>query len=111
MNLIDYVNKRGGRVQLQSIPPPDMDFNSPMTAMELTLQLEREVNKALLSLHKIAEQENDPSLCDFIEGTYLTEQVDSIKEIADMVTQLKRLGGDGVGLYLFDKELKEKFSH
>lgn len=31
-------------------------------------------------------------MCDFIEGTFLQDQVKSIKTLADMVTQLNRVG-------------------
>ncbi len=41
-------------------------------------------------------------LADFIEGHYLQEQVQSIKELSDYVTQLKRCGA-GLGEYQFDK--------
>lgn len=56
-----------------------------------------DVNKSLLNLHKVAEENNDPQLCDFIESEYLQEQVEAIKKIADLVTQLNRVGGDGLG--------------
>ena len=47
-------------------------------------------------------------MCDFIESEYLEEQVEAIKQVSDMLTQVKRCGGDGVGLWLFDKSLDEK---
>jgi ferritin heavy chain len=59
------------------------------------------VNKSLLNLHKVGEENNDPQLCDFIESEYLEEQVEAIKKIADLVTQLNRVGGDGLGCKLF----------
>ena len=40
---------------------------------------------------------------DFIEEHFLTEQVESIKEIAGFITNLKRVG-PGLGEYQFDKE-------
>lgn len=45
-------------------------------------------------------------MCDFIETEYLQEQVDAIKEIADHVTNLQRVG-EGLGVYMFDKQLSE----
>lgn len=42
-------------------------------------------------------------MMDFIEGEYLKEQVDGIKQISDHVTNLKRVGS-GLGEYMFDKE-------
>lgn len=46
-------------------------------------------------------------MCDFLESEYLQEQVDAIKEIGDHLTNLRRVG-EGLGVYLFDKELSEK---
>ncbi|CAO3569650.1 unnamed protein product [Mortierella alpina] len=103
--LINYQNRRGGKVILQTLQAPESDWSSARNAIESTLQLEKDVNKSLLNLHKVAEENNDPQLCDFIESTYLEEQVEAIKKIADLVTQLNRVGGDGLGLYLWDQNL------
>ena len=35
------------------------------------------------------------------------EQVESIKEIGDLVTKMKR-SGDGIGLHIIDQELQTK---
>ncbi|KAF9162788.1 fts3-like protein [Actinomortierella ambigua] len=109
--LIDYQNRRGGRVVLQTLQAPENDWSSAKNAIESTLQLEKDVNKSLLNLHKIAEENNDPQLCDFVESEYLNEQVEAIKKIGDLVTQLNRVGGDGLGLYLWDQELLKKSIH
>ncbi|KAM7324846.1 hypothetical protein ACRRTK_017151 [Alexandromys fortis] len=60
---------------------------------------------SLLELHKLATDKNDPHLCDFIETHYLSEQVKSIKELGDHVTNLCKMGTPEAGLaeYLFDK--------
>jgi ferritin heavy chain len=39
-----------------------------------------------------------------LENEFLQEQVDAIKEIADHVTNMKRVG-EGLGIYMFDKQL------
>ena len=67
--------------------------------------MEKDVNKALLEVHKLAEEQNDSQLCDFIASVFLKEQVESLKQLADMLTNLSRVGNDGVGLFLFDKDL------
>jgi ferritin heavy chain len=58
----------------------------------------------LLSVHKIATAHEDANLCDFLETEYLQEQVDSIKEIANHLTNIRRVG-EGLGVYIFDKDL------
>ena len=42
-------------------------------------------------------------MSDWIESHFLTEQVESIKELSDYVTNLTRVG-PGLGEYTFDKE-------
>ncbi|XP_036884873.1 ferritin heavy chain-like [Sturnira hondurensis] len=104
--LMKLQNQRGGWIFLQDIKKPERDdWENGLNAMECALHLEKSVNQSLLDLHKLATEKNDPHLCDFIETHYLDEQVKSIKELGDHVTNLRRLGAPGSGMaeYLFDK--------
>merc|ERR1712046_80460 len=94
---------RGGRLTYADIKAPPSEYDSGLTAMEAALQLERDVNESLLRMHKIASDKDDAQFTDFLEGNYLNEQVEAIKEIADHVTNLRRVG-PGLGEYMFDKE-------
>jgi len=58
-----------------------------------------------LNLHKAADSKSDAQLTDFIEGEFLKEQVEAIKEIGDLITKINR-AGDGLGLHIIDKELQ-----
>uniref|UniRef100_A0A5F9CKE3 Ferritin n=1 Tax=Oryctolagus cuniculus TaxID=9986 RepID=A0A5F9CKE3_RABIT len=104
--LMKLQNQRGGRIFLQDIKKPEYDdWESGLNAMECALHLEKSVNQSLLELHKLATDKNDPHLCDFIETHYLNEQVKSIKELGDHVTNLRKMGApeSGMAEYLFDK--------
>nr|KAF6437634.1 hypothetical protein HJG59_005349 [Molossus molossus] len=104
--LMKLQNQRGGRIFLQDIKKPDRDdWENGLNAMECALHLEKNVNQSLLDLHKLATDKNDPHLCDFLETHYLNEQVKSIKELGDHVTNLRRMGAPEAGMaeYLFDK--------
>ncbi|XP_060103156.1 ferritin heavy chain A-like [Heteronotia binoei] len=101
-----YQNNRGGRIILKDIKKPDQDsWGSSLEALQRALQLEKEVNQALLDLHKLATEKGDPHLCDFLESEYLEEQVKTIKRLGDHITNLKRLQvpQNNLGEYLFDK--------
>nr|BAA21810.1 ferritin subunit [Liolophura japonica] len=74
-------------------------------AMENALTIEHHVNDELLKLHRST---NDPHFEKFLEDNYLDEQVNAIKELSDYITILKRTG-DGLGEYLFDKDLDSKY--
>lgn len=102
--LLKFQNQRGGRIVLQDIKRPEKDeWKSGLEAMQCALELEKNVNQSLLDLHKIAGNNGDAQMCDFIEGHYLTEQVEAIKEIGGHITNLKRVG-PGLGEYMYDKE-------
>eukprot|EP01134_Creolimax_fragrantissima_P004547 CFRG4547T1 len=105
-SFIDYQNKRGGVVTFQAIEAPPA-WNGPLMAMEAALAMELRVNASLLNLHKTAEENNDAQMTDFIDD-FLLEQVNAQKELADLITNLKRVGGDSLGLYLFDQQLHKK---
>ncbi|CAM5093038.1 unnamed protein product [Natator depressus] len=101
-----YQNKRGGRIVLQDVEKPERDkWGNSLEVLQHALQLEKTLNHALLDLHKVATEQNDPHLCDFLESDYLEEQVKAIKQLGDHLTNLKRLGApqNGMGEYLFDK--------
>jgi len=103
---LSFQNKRGGRIFLQDITKPDRDeWGSGLEAMQLALQLEKNVNQALLDLHKIASEKGDPHLCDFLETHYLNEQVEAINKLGGYITNLTKMDAqnDKMAEYLFDK--------
>lgn len=103
--LMKYLNKRGGRVNLANIPKPEKnEWGTGFDALQAALVLERNVNQSLLELHALASTHNDAHLSDYLESEFLAEQVEAIKELSDMLTQLKR-AGPGLGEYQFDKDL------
>ena len=107
--LMEYQNKRGGKVKLQSIIMPLSEFDheekgDALYAMELALSLEKLTNEKLLNLHQVADENNDVQLADFVESEFLGEQVDAIKKISEYVAQLRRVG-KGHGVWHFDQML------
>ncbi|XP_031558953.1 soma ferritin-like isoform X2 [Actinia tenebrosa] len=102
--LMKFQNQRGGRIVLQNVKKPERDeWGTGQDSMQAALDLEKYVNQALLDLHCVAEKHGDSQLCDFIEGNFLTEQVEAIKEISGHIANLKRVG-PGLGEYQFDHE-------
>ncbi|GMI88860.1 ferritin 2 [Hibiscus trionum] len=109
---MDYQNKRGGKVVLESMLMPMSEYDHPekgdaLYAMELALSLEKLNNEKLLNLHKMANEVNDVHLADFIETEFLTEQVESIRKLSEYVAQLRRVG-KGHGVWHFDLMLNNQ---
>lgn len=105
LKFVDYLVKRGGSVKFSDIKAPSASWKSAREILEAALDLEKAVNASLLKLHALADESDDPHLADFIEEEFLDDQVESLKELADLITQLDRCGNEGLGLYLFDQKL------
>uniref|UniRef100_W5KUB3 Ferritin n=1 Tax=Astyanax mexicanus TaxID=7994 RepID=W5KUB3_ASTMX len=107
---MEFQNKRSGRIFLQDIKKPEHnEWGTGLEAMQFALQLEKKVNQALLDLHKIATDKEDPHLCDFLESHYLKEQVELIKKLGDHITNLTKMDASNnkMAEYLFDKHTLE----
>merc|ERR1712061_241404 len=112
LQLQDQPTGQDGRVQDQTELPRGLrgvdqraDQHGILCLVRLSLhELEKTVNQSLLDLHKVAGDKGDGHLCDFLESEYLAEQVEGIKAIGDLIVKMKR-AGDGLGLYLIDKEM------
>ncbi|XP_066942217.1 ferritin-like [Macrobrachium rosenbergii] len=103
--LMQYQNKRGGRVVFQPVPaPPKRDWGTAMEALQSALDIEKQLNQAFLDILKEAEGKGDPHLDEFIEEEFLEGKVEVIEKLGHMTMQLKRAGPTGLGEYLFDKD-------
>ena len=111
--LRNYQIMRGGRVELQAIMPPQVEYDhaekgDALYAFELSLSLEKLNNDRLIALHRVAGEADDANMQDFIEGELLEDQVKSIEEVSRMVGQLRRMGNAGDAVWHFDQALLDK---
>ena len=107
--LMDFQNRRGGRVKFQSILMPEMEFHDAtkgdaLYAMELALSLEKLNFSKLRALHSVADAAGDANMCDFVEGELLDDQAKAVEKVANYVAQLRRVG-PGLGVFEFDRKL------
>lgn len=110
--LMKYQNERGGKVVLRGINLPQMkmdgnDKGDALYALELALALEKLNFTKLRELDDVADQAGDKAMGSFIESKLLEEQSEDVKDAADRVARLRRIGDEGTGIYLFDKEMAE----
>ncbi|XP_012304344.1 ferritin heavy polypeptide-like 17 [Aotus nancymaae] len=104
--LMRLQNERGSFVSLHDISKPERQgWESGLKAMECAFHLEKTINQNLLELYQLATEKGDPQLCDFLQSYYLHEQVKTIKELGDYVSNLRKICSPEAGLaeFLFDK--------
>lgn len=107
--LQDFQAKRGGRVNLGPINPPQQDFThekgDALYTMELTVGFEKLSFRKLRELHAVTDDADDAQAQDFVE-TRLTDQVNHVKIVADYLAELRRLG-KGHGTWHFDRMIRD----
>ena len=109
---MEYQNLRGGTVKIGKLEDYHNDYlkvqdqSDVLSSFIKALDMEQHVYKSLLEVHRVGQKVDDPQFTDFIEGEFLEEQVNAINEISKYISQLKRIGNDGHGIWNFDQEFK-----
>ena len=104
MKFFDFVNERGGRVVLQAIDQPPVEFESPLDVFEKTLEHERKVTAMIHRLYELALKENDYPAQVMLHW-FIEEQVEEEDGATRILETLKRIGEEGQALVMLDREL------
>jgi ferritin len=107
LKLFDFVADRGGRVILEAIEQPPIEFQSPLEVMQQTLEHEQQVTSYIHRLYEAAAEESDYSAQVMLQW-FISEQVEEEKVAAEIVEHLKKIGDDGTGLLMMDTRLGER---
>ena len=102
--MMHYLNRRGGSLACLDIVRPAVDsWGTGLAAILTCLDMEKNLNEALLDLHALARKRVDPDVEKFLKK-YIRRQVKIIKELGNHVTNLQRVGTKGLGVYMFDQK-------
>ena len=107
MKFFDFILDRGGRVVLQAMAQPVVEFGSPLEVFERALEHERKVTAMINDLYGLAVRENDYASQTFLQW-FVTEQVEEEKNAGDVVETLKMIGDKSEALFLLDRELGQR---
>ncbi len=101
---MNYVNSRGGKVVLAPIAEVDSEWENPLAAFTATLAHEQKVTALINALYATATNANDYATQNMLQW-FIKEQVEEEENARDYIDALKKIGDNGYGLYMFDKEL------
>ena len=107
MRFFDFINDRSGRVSLTQIEAPKTEWKSPLEVFEDAHKHEIKITGMINELFTLVAIEKDGAGHDFLEW-FCREQVEEEAAAQLIVAQLKRVGDEGVGLYLLDQELGKR---
>jgi ferritin len=100
----NYVNERGGFVEMGAIDKPNHEYTSALDVFEKTLAHEQLVTSSINSIMDLAVDERDYATQKRLEW-FIEEQVEEEANPAEIIGKLNMIGDAGNGLYMLDKEL------
>lgn len=104
MRFYTFIVDRGSKVQFKSLEAPSAEFGSPLEVFETALAQERSVTESINNLYALVAEEKDFASQAWLDW-FATEQVEEEKMVGQIVDDLKRIGDDGNGLFVLDREL------
>jgi ferritin len=105
--LMDYLKERGGKVVLQAIDAPPVEFGSPLNVFERVLTHEQHVTGHIHKLYEVALAEKDYAAQIFLQW-FITEQVEEEASASEIVERLKMIPEKSGALLYIDKELGKR---
>lgn len=104
MKIYDFIHERRGRVQLQAIAGPETEWETPLAAFEDAMKHEQHVTHLINKLVDLAIAESDHATNSFLQW-YVDEQVEEEALVDAAIQDLRRIGDNGPGLFLLDREM------
>ncbi len=106
MKLYDFICERSGRVALQAIKQPKIDWESPLDAISDAYKHECYISGCINKLLDVAREEGDYATEVMLQW-FVNEQVEE-EASADAVVQKLKLAGHQGGLFMVDRELSQR---
>ncbi len=104
MKIYHFIHERGGRVELESIDKPKVDFKNLTQLFAQVLEHEQKVSASITALYETAVKSNDYPTQIMLQW-FITEQVEEEKNAHEIVDLLKKVGDSPVSLIMFDRQL------
>ena len=104
MGMFDYLNERGGNIELMAIDKPVVEGTTPLEIFEQVLKHEEFVTSRINALYDVAEETKDRAAMKFLDW-YLKEQVEEEASVGGVLATLKLIADDKKALLLLDKDL------
>jgi ferritin len=107
MKFLDYINQRGGRVALQQINQPQLDWAAPLDAFQQAYNHELEISQKIDALVDLATKESDHAAVNFLQW-FVSEQVEEEANALAIVDKLKMVGDNMMGVLMMDAQLGQR---
>ena len=107
MKLYGYIHNRGGRVKLQALEQPPVEFDSVLDVFEKTLAHEQFITGCIHDLYALAVEEKDYASLGILQW-FVDEQVEEEDTAGNILEMLKMVGDKGQALFMLDRQLGQR---
>ena len=104
MGMFNYLNERGGKIELLPIDKPEFSGKTPLEIFEEVLKHEQYVTSRINTVYDVAEEVRDRAAMKFLDW-YIDEQVEEEASVDGVLSTLRLIGDDKNALLLLDKDL------
>ena len=104
MRFFDFVNERGGRVVLQAIEQPPVEYGSLLELFEAVYEHEQKVTASINQLYEMALGADDYATQVELQW-FIEEQVEEEDSASEIVDMLEKIGDHINGLVMLDGKL------
>lgn len=104
MRVFDYVTDRDGRVTLQAVAQPPVDFAGVQEVWERALAHEQKVTASIHRLYASAQKEGDYATQAMLQW-FVSEQVEEEKTARTILEQVKLIKPTSSSLFFLDRHL------
>ena len=104
MGMFNYLNERGGEINLMAIDKPVFNGKNTLEIFEEVLKHEEFVTSRINALYDVAEEVKDRAAMKFLNW-YIDEQVEEEASVSGVLATLRLIGDDKNALLLLDKDL------
>lgn len=107
MRIYDFIVKRDGRVLLQGLAAPQADYQSPVTALETALSMEKTVTGKIHQLFDLAHEEKEFGTQNMLHW-FLEEQIEEEDLFRRILDQVRAAGDNKWHLLILDGQLGQR---
>ena len=104
MGMFDYLDERGGRLELKAIDRPEFKGTTPLEIFEEVLKHEEFVTSRINHLADVADEVKDRAALHLLDW-YIKEQVEEEANVGGLLATLRLIGDDKKALLMLDREL------
>ena len=104
MKMFDYLNERGGRVELRAIEAPKREWEDLRDVFRNTYEHEKSVTQMIYRIVDRAAEEKDYASVEFLNW-FVKEQVEEEDTASTILAKLEKIGDCTAGLLALDAQL------